>query len=101
VNRTRHSGIICHPTSFPGPHGIGDLGEPAFRFVEWLARGAQTEWQILPLGPVGPGGLAICFAVRICRKRPPDLAALVGGRRLAGQPVRGGPTAVLRRQRAF
>lgn len=53
--RTRHSGIICHPTSFPGPHGIGDLGEPAFRFVEWLARGAQTEWQILPLGPVGPG----------------------------------------------
>jgi 4-alpha-glucanotransferase len=55
VNRTRHSGIICHPTSFPGPHGIGDLGEPAFRFVEWLARGGQTEWQILPLGPVGPG----------------------------------------------
>ena len=55
MNRTRHSGIICHPTSFPGPHGIGDLGEPAFRFVDWLARGAQSEWQILPLGPVGPG----------------------------------------------
>jgi len=55
VNRSRHSGIICHPTSFPGPHGIGDLGEAAFRFVEWLARGAQSEWQILPLGPVGPG----------------------------------------------
>ena len=53
--RTRHAGIICHPTSFPGPHGIGDLGEPAFRFAEWLARGAQTLWQVLPLGPIGLG----------------------------------------------
>ncbi|MFT4037374.1 MAG: 4-alpha-glucanotransferase [Thermomicrobiales bacterium] len=55
MNRTRRSGVICHPTSFPGPHGIGDFGEAAFRFLEWLARGAQAEWQILPLGPVGPG----------------------------------------------
>lgn len=53
--RLRRSGIICHPTSFPGPHGIGDFGEAAFRFVEWLERGAQSDWQILPLGPVGPG----------------------------------------------
>ncbi len=51
----RRSGIICHPTSFPGPHGIGDFGEPAFRYVEWLARGAQSLWQVLPLGPVGLG----------------------------------------------
>jgi 4-alpha-glucanotransferase len=53
--RTRRSGVICHPTSFPGPHGIGDMGEAAFRFVDWLARGSQADWQILPLGPVGPG----------------------------------------------
>lgn len=52
---TRRSGIICHPTSFPGPHGIGDVGEAAFRFVDWLARGTQRDWQILPLGPIGPG----------------------------------------------
>jgi 4-alpha-glucanotransferase len=52
---TRYSGIICHPSSFPGPHGIGDFGEAAFRFIEWLSRGAQTLWQVLPLGPVGPG----------------------------------------------
>lgn len=55
MHRLRRSGVICHPTSFPGPHGIGDLGEAAFRFVDWLARGAQSDWQILPLGPVGPG----------------------------------------------
>ena len=53
--RYRQSGIICHPTSFPGPHGIGDFGEPAFRYVDWLARGRQTLWQLLPLGPIGLG----------------------------------------------
>lgn len=52
---SRRSGIVCHPTSLPGPHGIGDFGEAAFRFVEWLDHGAQSVWQILPLGPVGAG----------------------------------------------
>lgn len=55
MQRNRRSGVICHPTSFPGPHGIGDLGEAAFRFVEWLERGSQSDWQVLPLGPVGSG----------------------------------------------
>src|SRR5829696_7435740 len=53
--RNRQSGVICHPTSFPSPHGIGDFGEAAFRFVDWLARGRQTLWQVLPLGPTGLG----------------------------------------------
>lgn len=53
--RTRYSGIICHPTSFPGPHGIGDCGDDAYRFVEWMQRAAQTHWQVLPLAPVGSG----------------------------------------------
>lgn len=53
--RNRQSGIICHPTSFPGPHGIGDFGESAFRYVDWLARGRQSLWQVLPLGPIGLG----------------------------------------------
>jgi len=51
----RASGVLVHPTSFPGRHGIGDLGEPAFRFVDWLVQAGQRWWQILPLGPVGPG----------------------------------------------
>ncbi len=55
MKRTRQAGVICHPTSFPGPHGIGDLGEAAFRYIEWLARGSQTLWQVLPLGPIGIG----------------------------------------------
>ena len=51
----RASGILLHPTSLPGPHGSGDLGPAAYHFVEWLATAGQTWWQMLPLGPVGPG----------------------------------------------
>ncbi|MBX3069885.1 MAG: 4-alpha-glucanotransferase [Thermomicrobiales bacterium] len=51
----RSSGILLHPTSFPGPHGVGDLGAQAYRFVDWLERGRQRLWQVLPLGPTGYG----------------------------------------------
>lgn len=51
----RASGILAHPTSFPGPHGVGDLGDAAFRFIDWLQASGQRYWQIMPLAPVGPG----------------------------------------------
>ncbi|MEO7036585.1 MAG: 4-alpha-glucanotransferase [Polyangiaceae bacterium] len=51
----RCSGILLHPTSLPGPHGVGDLGPQAFRFVEFLARAGQRYWQMLPVGPLGAG----------------------------------------------
>jgi 4-alpha-glucanotransferase len=55
MTRLRRSGILLHPTSLPGPHGSGDLGPAAFHFIDWLAAGEQTLWQILPLGGIGPG----------------------------------------------
>jgi 4-alpha-glucanotransferase len=51
----RSSGILLHPTSLPGPFGIGDLGPEARRFVDFLAASGQTLWQVLPLGPTGYG----------------------------------------------
>ncbi len=51
----RGSGVLLHPTSLPGPHGCGDLGEAAWQFVDWLATAGQSLWQVLPLNPVGPG----------------------------------------------
>jgi 4-alpha-glucanotransferase len=51
----RSSGVLLHPTSLPGGP-IGDLGEAAYRFVDWLAAAGQRYWQILPLVPVDPGG---------------------------------------------
>lgn len=51
----RASGILLHPTSLPGPFGIGDLGDQAYEFVDFLIEAGQTYWQILPLGPTGYG----------------------------------------------
>jgi 4-alpha-glucanotransferase len=50
---TRVSGILLHPTSFPGRFGIGDLGNEAYRFVDWLVAAGQKVWQTLALGPTG------------------------------------------------
>lgn len=51
----RSGGILLHPTSLPGPYGIGDLGPQAYRFVDWLVSTGCKLWQILPLGPTGYG----------------------------------------------
>ncbi len=48
---SKGSGILLHPTSLPGPYGIGDIGRTSQDFVEKLARMEQSYWQILPLGP--------------------------------------------------
>jgi 4-alpha-glucanotransferase len=55
TNNARSSGILLHPTSLPGPHGSGDLGEAAYHFVDWLVSAGQSLWQLLPLGGIGPG----------------------------------------------
>jgi len=51
----RTSGILLHPTSLPGPFGIGDLGPAAHGFIDFLAAAGQGLWQVLPLGPTGFG----------------------------------------------
>jgi 4-alpha-glucanotransferase len=51
----RSGGILLHPTSLPGPYGIGDLGPQAYHFVDWLASTGCKLWQVLPLGPTGYG----------------------------------------------
>ena len=52
---SRSSGILLHPTSLPGSHGIGELGGEAHRFADSLKDAGQTIWQVLPLGPTGYG----------------------------------------------
>ena len=51
----RASGLLLHPTSLPGRFGIGDLGDEAYRFADFLVAGGQSLWQVLPLGPTGYG----------------------------------------------
>lgn len=51
----RSSGVLCHVTSLPSPHGIGDLGATSRRWVDFLTRAGQRYWQILPLVPPSEG----------------------------------------------
>ena len=53
--KQRRAGVLLHITSLPGPHGIGDLGPDALRFVDWLQSAGQRIWQLLPTTPIGPG----------------------------------------------
>lgn len=55
IRSGRTSGLLLHPSSLPGPFGIGDLGPAAYSWVDALARAQQSWWQILPLGPTGHG----------------------------------------------
>ena len=50
----RRMGVLLHPTSLPGPDGIGDIGPEARRFVDWLTEAGASVWQVLPVCP--PGG---------------------------------------------
>jgi 4-alpha-glucanotransferase len=55
LTRVRSAGVLLHPTGLPGPHGCGDLGAEARRFVDFLARARQHWWQMLPIHPPGKG----------------------------------------------
>lgn len=55
INNERLSGILLHPTSLPSPYGIGDLGDEAYAFIDFLARAGQHLWQVLPLTHTGFG----------------------------------------------
>lgn len=60
---SRASGILLHPTSFPGRFGIGDLGSEAYKFVDFLKQSGQELWQVLPLGPTGFGNSPyLCYS---------------------------------------
>lgn len=51
----RSAGILLHPTSLPSKYGIGDLGDDAYKFVDFLEKAGQKLWQVFPLGPTGYG----------------------------------------------
>ena len=50
MQRVRKSGILLHPTSLPGPGGIGSFGAEARKFIDFLQASGQSLWQVLPLG---------------------------------------------------
>lgn len=51
----RKTGILLHISSLPSPYGIGTYGKEAYQFVDFLEKGDQSYWQLLPLGPTSYG----------------------------------------------
>ena len=64
----RASGILMHVTSLPGPNGIGAMGKPAHRFVDFLEQAGQKYWQVLPLSL---WGFPLSILFRFCWKSLP------------------------------
>ena len=52
---TRSAGVLLAISSLPSKYGIGDFGENAYRFVDFLSRAGQKYWQLLPINPTDPG----------------------------------------------
>jgi len=74
----RKSGVLLHPTSLPGPGGIGSLGEECRRFSDFLHAAGQSLWQVLPLGPTGYGNSPYsCFSAFAGNPLLIDLETLV------------------------
>lgn len=46
----RRAGILLHISSLPGAGSLGDLGQEAYHFVNFLADAGIAVWQTLPLG---------------------------------------------------
>lgn len=55
MNFSRSGGILLHPSSLPGPYGIGEIGPNSYRFIDWLSGSGCKLWQVLPLGHTGYG----------------------------------------------
>ena len=51
----RRAGVALHLSSLPGEHGIGDIADCAFDFVDRLVEMELGVWQFLPLGPTAYG----------------------------------------------
>jgi len=52
---TREAGVLLAISSLPSREGIGTLGEGAYDFVRFLAKGGFRVWQVLPLTPTREG----------------------------------------------
>jgi 4-alpha-glucanotransferase len=92
VTSRRTSGILLHPTSLPGPYGMGDLGPSAHRFVDFLVAAGQRMWQVLPLGPTGYGDSPYqCFSAFAGNPRLISLERLAEEGLLEGHDLEGAP----------
>lgn len=93
LSHRRACGILLHPTSLPGPGGIGSLGKEAFAFVDFLKESGQSLWQILPLNPPGYGESPYqCYSAFAGNHLLIDLRELADGGLLPAESLAGAPS---------
>ncbi|MEN8791035.1 MAG: 4-alpha-glucanotransferase, partial [Lentimonas sp.] len=51
----RSAGVLLHFSSLPSDTGIGNMGDGAYRYVDFMRSAGLQVWQICPLGPTGYG----------------------------------------------
>jgi len=86
--RDRALGVLLHPTSLPGAHGIGDFGRSARAFIDWLRDAGCARWQVLPLSPTGGGDSPYSSGAALAGNRwLVDLDELVDARLLSAAEV--------------
>ena len=51
----RRNGILMHISSLPSEYGIGSMGVPSYKFIDFLCEAGQSLWQMLPLSPTSFG----------------------------------------------
>ena len=68
----RLSGILLHPTSCPSPYGIGDLGQDAYDFVDFLEKSGQHLMADPPTYADRFWGFAVSKLFSICRTAVAD-----------------------------
>ena len=74
----RRAGILLHITSLPGNLKNGDLGQEAYRFVDFMVGCGLTVWQTLPVNPTHPDGSPYqCLSAYAGNPRMIDLGWLV------------------------
>ena len=89
---SRRSGILLHPTSLPGPHGVGELGREAYAWLDFLEAAGQRLWQVMPLGPTGYGDSPYqCFSAFAGNHYLVDLGELERGGLLSAAELAGLP----------
>ena len=51
----RAAGVLLPVSSLPSKYGIGNFGQAAREWVDFLVQAEQRYWQVLPLGPTSFG----------------------------------------------
>ncbi|MEO5959167.1 MAG: 4-alpha-glucanotransferase, partial [Opitutaceae bacterium] len=74
----RAAGVLVHPTSLPGPFGVGVFDDAIDALLDFFTEAKIEYWQLCPLGPTGYGDSPYqCFSSFAGNPYLIDPAALV------------------------